>query len=317
MSTKKPHQRERDPLNWDDDEESSTYAKPMNDRFENLEKGEQHSHIYLDMSSCQQQSSISSLDQVEEKLFQELREYRDYLNDSSTLKEIDENFKLFYLADKLQEYYGSRPNLSSFTMNKDLHRMDYTVYNYGEVISDLDVIRKLFPMGAEDDMLFRCANQSLLVDAILSLTGERNVVRNQYLATGLANRCHFIICLGLDQKYVKCYCDLVISMPVLELELATLRFSVFYSPSADEPIVSAHALHLETKEVSDSMLRTAARLIMRDMHGYTPSKRQNLFCNALDFCDPNKSLFLYDHFCDPSNSLFTCDPNRSLLTVTV
>mmetsp|Transcript_26565 Transcript_26565/g.32170 ORF Transcript_26565/g.32170 Transcript_26565/m.32170 type:complete len:374 (-) Transcript_26565:44-1165(-) len=243
--------------------------------------------------------ALPSLRDIESDLF----EYRRFLNDPATLQRIERDLR-YPPAEELRSYYNTRPDLSSFTINKELDRMEYTVYNYGECVTDGDVIRdRIAPLlrgNEEDDMLFRCANQSLLADAIASLTGDCTIIRRQFLATAHASRCHFII--GLDRKYVKCYCDLVIAMPHIDglLEFATLRLSVFFVPSAVEPTLSVHALQLSAEDVSDLQLRSAARCIMMDLYGYNPpplgvlSRRLELCCA----CDPNRYITTAD--CSPN-----------------
>lgn len=43
----------------------------------------------------------------------------------------------------------------------------------------------------ENMIIWRAVNQSLLADAIQCLTGSNNVIHSEYLASAVAEKCHF------------------------------------------------------------------------------------------------------------------------------
>merc|ERR1712157_245950 len=95
-------------------------------------------------------------------------------------------------AEDLRQYYLSRPQLFAYTMETELHRMDYTVKEDVGIYTNVDDIRRRYEKK-NDLLIWRAANQSLLADVIQCLTGHDNIIRPQCLATAVANKCHFII----------------------------------------------------------------------------------------------------------------------------
>eukprot|EP00985_Skeletonema_marinoi_P017431 scaffold9557_cov85-Skeletonema_marinoi.AAC.1 len=98
-------------------------------------------------------------------------------------------------AAELRHYYAIRPKLRKYTLGVELDRMEYTLrLENGSRTSDKDVIRSYFGVdedggmvGGGDDgeeeveatveeLLIRSANQSLLADALVALTGSEEDV---------------------------------------------------------------------------------------------------------------------------------------------
>ena len=102
---------------------------------------------------------------------------------------------------ELRHYYAIRPKLRKYTLGVELDRMDYTlVLENGTCTEDKDVIRSYFGVGDDggpivdggdveekeeeeveeatvEELLIRSANQSLLADALVALTGSEEDVR--------------------------------------------------------------------------------------------------------------------------------------------
>jgi len=81
-------------------------------------------------------------------------------------------------VDSIIDYYKNRPELTEYTLNKEIHRIkNYTIYTHDEKfkkITDLSEIltyyTENFKDNDNDDLLWRCANQSLMADIVTSLT---------------------------------------------------------------------------------------------------------------------------------------------------
>ncbi|KAL9187115.1 hypothetical protein ACHAXT_010835 [Thalassiosira profunda] len=163
-------------------------------------------------------------------------------------------------AMDLKTYYAARPGLRKYTLGVEMDRMDYAlVLANGRRTDDKDVIRSYFgvgedgermhPVGEEEaatteELLVRSANQSLLADMLVSLTGaeddlptnglseddffdggtddaeykERKVQTTGLILSGptlcmtsVAEACNFI--LDLQSEKVEAVCDLAISVP--------------------------------------------------------------------------------------------------------
>jgi hypothetical protein len=103
-------------------------------------------------------------------------------------------------ASDLRAYYAARPGLRKYTLGVELDRMEYTlVLSNGKSVCDNDVIRSYF--GANEDgetsddvgrgnkededditteeLLIRSANQSLLADLLVALTGAEEAMITQ------------------------------------------------------------------------------------------------------------------------------------------
>jgi len=103
-------------------------------------------------------------------------------------------------ADDLQSYYTERPDLRKYTLGVEMDRaLDYTlILKDGQSISDKDAIRTYFYHREEEEnlarhgggtsvtevdtkeLLIRAANQSLLADALVALTGSEDALLQQH-----------------------------------------------------------------------------------------------------------------------------------------
>ncbi len=111
-------------------------------------------------------------------------------------------------ASDLRSYYSARPGLRKYTLSVELDRMEYTlVLSNGKLVCDKDVIRSYFGVnedgeaigaggsddvgGSEEDaitseeLLIRSANQSLLADLLVALTGaEDDIITRNVIGGG-------------------------------------------------------------------------------------------------------------------------------------
>eukprot|EP00956_Cyclotella_meneghiniana_P021276 scaffold38562_cov64-Cyclotella_meneghiniana.AAC.3 len=89
----------------------------------------------------------------------------------------------------LREYYATRPGLKQYTLGVEMDRMDYTLVTHdGRRVLDKKEIRDYFTSSpgivveeeqpTVDEVLIRSANQSLLADALILLTGSEDALLN-------------------------------------------------------------------------------------------------------------------------------------------
>ena len=152
----------------------------------------------------------------------------------------------------IQSYYSNRPGLRKYTLGVEMDRgMDYTlILEDGQSISDKDAIRsylgsrekeeKSTQCGAvaTEELLIRAANQSLLADALVALTGSeemlqpciQNIEENKsglilsgpiLCMTSVVEKCHFTIDLQMGK--LESICVLAISVPVDNRRLVLAR----------------------------------------------------------------------------------------------
>merc|ERR1712013_224725 len=166
-------------------------------------------------------------------------------------------------APDMKSYYAKRPQLRSYTLGVEMDRdMDYTlVTKDGRTISEKDAIRSYFGAreideasdrcgeACAEELLVRAANQSLLADAMTTLTGSEEalqlsmesqsdieegmglVLRGPMLSmTSAVDSCHFTI--DLRKQEVEAICVLSTSVPFEEkrLVLATAILVVDFRP---------------------------------------------------------------------------------------
>ncbi|KAL3788868.1 hypothetical protein ACHAW5_009225 [Stephanodiscus triporus] len=197
-----------------------------------------------DVADCHVGTSSSSWDRdAEQEMRQDLINYIQLLQGSSKngkvkrslVLAINNAFDLEFnanpnVADKMLEYYRSRPELKDFTLKSELPRMDYEVVFSDEKsgkdmkLVSTDDIRSYFAslekVDAEDDevdIILRAANQSLLADPLAMLTceGDGKLVHSgSFHSTLIATVCSFKLDLRRKgQRRVKVQCELAICVP--------------------------------------------------------------------------------------------------------
>jgi len=182
-------------------------------------------------------------------------------------------------ASDLRTYYTTRPGLKKYTLGVELDRMDYKlILQNGKVINDKDVIRSYFGVsstgerldGDDDDeegneeasieeLLVRSANQSLLADMLVALTGSEDndsslgesggglILSGPTLCmTSVAESCQFKIDLSSD--VVEAVCLLAISVPFHD-DAAITQAKLSYHGNVDD-IIKDGRLILARAQVS-------------------------------------------------------------------
>lgn len=213
-------------------------------------------------------------------------------------------------AADLLAYYATRPELKRLTLDVEMDRMEYTlILEDGQVVKDKDCIRAYFVAQEEsrtqdqdyietDELLVRAANQSILADAIVALSGSEDVhdhnnsrckdffnsrccqeksrkkVDNTcFILSGptlsmsaIAEKCDIVI--DLQKGLVYAVCVLATSVPARtptgRLVLARAILSVQFQPGIS---VTCNVSHVKTYHSPDSTrVRNVATSLARDQN---------------------------------------------------
>lgn len=198
------------------------------------------------------ETSSSSWDdkEAEKEMYHDLMNYIQLLQGTSVkngkgkrslIMSINDAFDLEFnanptVADRILEYYRTRPELKDFTLKSELPRMNYEAIFIDEKtgkdvkLVSTDDIRSYFTsleqVDAEDniitddeevDIILRAANQSLLADPMAMLTCEGNgklVHSGNFHSTLIATVCSFKLDLRRKgQRRVTVQCELAICVP--------------------------------------------------------------------------------------------------------
>mmetsp|Transcript_29119 Transcript_29119/g.61490 ORF Transcript_29119/g.61490 Transcript_29119/m.61490 type:complete len:345 (-) Transcript_29119:65-1099(-) len=164
-------------------------------------------------------------------------------------------------SSDIESYYSNRPELRNYTLGVEMDRdMDYTlILEDGQSISDKAAIRshyfgiresrqeEMSDQGSgttkidTEELLIRAANQSILADALMALTGSEEVLQQPssmqsnmeekkfglvlpgpiLSMTSVVEKCHFTI--DLQHKKLETICVLAISVPVDDQRLVLAR----------------------------------------------------------------------------------------------
>mmetsp|Transcript_29326 Transcript_29326/g.63119 ORF Transcript_29326/g.63119 Transcript_29326/m.63119 type:complete len:1167 (+) Transcript_29326:178-3678(+) len=201
-------------------------------------------------------------------------------------------------AGDLKTYYATRPGLRKYTLGVELDRMDYElILGNGKSTKDKDVIRSYFGVGEDgermhqdseggeeknqedtattEELLIRSANQSLLADLLVALTGSEedvvvaeNVGSNGFFGqdtgdagsaglilsgpalcmTSVAESCHFVVDLQCGK--VEAVCLLAISIPFHPINDAAAAASSQLGSSVITEVVEDGRLVLARAKVS-------------------------------------------------------------------
>jgi len=130
-------------------------------------------------------------------------------------------------ALELFDYYVQRPGLTRYTLEKELPRMEYSLYENGRHVTDdkAEIARRMYQLAEADEqqqqrqqfpgppcVLPRCANQSLVADLLQVCTGPDRLIRPQFMATAAADACRFRLHLS-PQYVVQAQSHLSLSLP--------------------------------------------------------------------------------------------------------
>ena len=212
-------------------------------------------------------------------------------------------------AADLLAYYATRPELKRLTLDVEMDRMEYTFLQDGQLVKDKDCIRAYFVAQEDsrtqdqdcietDELLVRAANQSILADAIVALSGSEDVhdhnnsrckdffnsrccqeksrkkVDNTcFILSGptltmsaIAEKCGIVI--DLQKGLVDAVCVLATSVPARtptgRLVLARAILSVQFQPGIS---VTYNVSHVKTYHSPDSTrVRNVATSLARDQN---------------------------------------------------
>jgi len=166
-------------------------------------------------------------------------------------------------AEELVEYYEKRPQLAEYTRTKELPRMNYEVVlpdGCVETNKERIIGENLLP---DDAIISRAANQSLLADLLMVITGHDLIVRPQYMTVCIATWCKFVIHRGdYGADMIDCRARLSLFLPTAEgdrLSIAEVTVSVVFSPS--QPMVVFKVVKIEVLLKDFSKLTGVADLI--------------------------------------------------------
>lgn len=197
-----------------------------------------------------------------ESMVHEIQQYMNFLSFPNTIDYVNtvcfSKEKCEMAAKDLQKYYLQRPQLFAYTFNTELHRMEYTVIeDYSTVVSKINEIRRRYS-EKENLSIFRAANQSLLADAIQCLS-TKDIIRSQFLAIAVADKCHFLI--DLQNRLIQCQCHLILSLPLdnQRLEIANLELEIWFA--MDVPELKMKLVHLTPNQVSNEKIIKVATLL--------------------------------------------------------
>lgn len=265
-----------------------------------------------------QPTDVAEFNPSQRRTHQMLSNYVASLHDAGFLTRLHRKLQLHQqtaAAGDLREYYAARPGLRKYTLGVELDRMDYElILGNGKRTTDKDVIRGYFGADGDGDgegmhyaegdevvatteeLLVRSANQSLLADMLVALTGpEENIngVGNGWgdagsaglilsgptlCMTSVAESCRFT--LDLQSGQVEAACLLAISVPfhasdaaaadgrlVLARAEVSVHFNLEGGNSNDEPTVQYAVQSVTPFHSPDSVsLRRAAVSLARDQH---------------------------------------------------
>ncbi len=194
---------------------------------------------------------------------QKLLEYMEELQDTSLTRAINDELDLKHnnnpeKALDLCRYYHERENLRAYTLDAEVPRMDYQIMiSDALILTEAQEIQYHFlhhPVdNLADDMLLRASNQSILADVFPIMTGPDKVIRMQFGANAVAEKCRLVLDMrGMRTLQVECEITISVpsgigvrvqgsgaptSTPNAKLDLASLRLLVNFSPEPSAPFI--------------------------------------------------------------------------------
>ena len=150
----------------------------------------------------------------------------------------------------LVEYYQQRPELKAYTLTKELHRMQYTLFtDQGQKLTRPQDIADYAASHSEDthhDILWRAANQSIFGDVISTLIcDDVGLIQPQFSTGSFVNDVSVTLDLGRDRPHITAECFIHVTIPSLEgepLSLAGVLVGVYFCPEAHR--MEARVLHI-------------------------------------------------------------------------
>jgi len=200
-------------------------------------------------------SSTNELDLIKQQIrnYEELFQGTDYC-----LPKLNQTIQdLLPSAKSLIDYYKARPELTHYTITKELRRIKkYTIYteDHTKLTDPSDILKYQKENNTEtNDLLWRCSNQSLLADVIASLTSPTGLIRPQMGAGTTVNDLSLEINFSRSSTddnnddnnknnkaspYVRVECSLNVSIPDNNnnnrIDLACIHVFVYFCPSRQD-----------------------------------------------------------------------------------
>jgi len=174
---------------------------------------------------------------------QQIRNYEKIFQQRHCLPKLNQTIHdLLPSAKSLTDYYEARPELTQYTITKELQRINYTIYTHDhKKITDPSEILVYHKENAErNDLLWRCSNQSLLADVIAALTSPTGLIRPQMGAGTHVDDLSLEINFNSDDNkapHVHAKCSLRVLIPDNNdddrrgcLSLAGIQVSIYFCP---------------------------------------------------------------------------------------
>jgi len=144
-------------------------------------------------------------------------------------------------AKALAEYYENRPEMTEYTMTKELERINYTIYTHDnrKLTDPSEILSYQKECGVmKDGILWRCSNQSLLADVVAALTSETGLIRPQMQAAMSID--DFSLTLNFSDNmpnvYAECYLNVSVpgSSDNERVPLTGALVTVWFCPGREE-----------------------------------------------------------------------------------
>jgi hypothetical protein len=247
---------------------------------------------------------------VDEPLYQDLVAYLgslELLSRSITaILEAEYNESL-NKAMEIMEYYRDRPGLATYTVDKELSRMDYVVtIPPSTTITDksqiADLLRKQEHAKGPSSLLARSANQSILADLLQACTGHDRLVRPQFMASAAAQACQFHLDFASGRLHVQAHLSLSIPTASGRWEVAHIGASIEFVPHEHHPSVRYRLENVQVLSTPDTdplfwqRASSALELLRESLHEHPPAglgERESTDVNFRDmFLQQSQNILL-------------------------
>jgi len=186
---------------------------------------------------------------MESDLRKQIHQYQLALRSRKFLSKLNKRIRTeIPSAESTTEYYRARPELGEYTMKKELQRIKYTVWTReGKKLTDSSDIFAYYKetAGENDDLLWRCANQSILGDITMAMVSPDSLIRPQLNAGTCVDEVSMVIDYRCINPHVRVECFLNICIPDSKgqrLSLAGALVMVYFCPSRQE--IRAHVTNI-------------------------------------------------------------------------
>mmetsp|Transcript_61818 Transcript_61818/g.85996 ORF Transcript_61818/g.85996 Transcript_61818/m.85996 type:complete len:273 (-) Transcript_61818:10-828(-) len=211
---------------------------------------------------------------VQEQLFQDkIRNYESDLRSPLFHSYINETVqKTLPSTNEIMKYYETRPELSQYTLEKELHRMNYAVVTHeGEKLTNSEEIKAYHQSQQEssnrkdeNELIWRSANQSILGDILVALTSQDGLIRPQYEASTTVSNVTLVLDFHRESPTARAKCLLNLSIPSCDGErLSLVKFivEVYFCPKQNN--FRAIVSHMfPNKRLTDIEVNNAAKSLI-------------------------------------------------------